>query len=100
MCPPPLHPLAFGHTPRISYIMAEKLHPCCNPNSSSPIWEGTSTGKIITIDGIETYIAHPRKTDDHISSADKQYGKRVLLHLTEGHSIYFINAQLLADSFA
>jgi dienelactone hydrolase len=24
----------------------------------------------------------------------------VILHLTEGHSIYFINAQLLADSFA
>ena len=80
--------------------MAEKLHPCCDPNSPSPIWEGTSTGKIITIDGIETYIAHPRKTGNEVSPAEKQDGKRVLLHLTEGHSIYFLNAQLLADSFA
>ena len=66
----------------------------------SPIWEGGSTGRIISIDGIETYITHPRKEDDQVSSAEKQDSKRVLLNLTEGHSIYFINAQLLADSFA
>jgi dienelactone hydrolase len=75
--------------------MADTLHPCCDPASPSPIWEGKSTGKIITIDNIETYIARPRQTTEQ-SSADK----RVLLHLTEGHSIYFHNAQLLADSFA
>jgi dienelactone hydrolase len=75
--------------------MADTLHPCCDPASPSPIWVGKSTGKIITIDNIETYIARPRQTTGK-SSADK----RVLLHLTEGHSIYFLNAQLLADSFA
>ena len=80
--------------------MTDKLHPCCDPASPSPIWEGKSTGKIISIDDIETYIAHPRKTEVQSSSLEKQDGKRVILHLTEGHSIYFLNAQLLADSFA
>jgi dienelactone hydrolase len=81
--------------------MTEKLHPCCDPTFPTPIWEeGSSTGKIITIDDIETYIAHPRKSGNRASSSDQQHGKRVILHLTEGHIIYFLNAQLLADSFA
>lgn len=80
--------------------MTEKLHPCCDPTSPTPIWEGTSTGKIITIDNIETYIARPRKSEEQGSQGDINGGKRVILHLTEGHSIYFLNAQLLADSFA
>ncbi len=79
--------------------MAEPLHPCCDPTSPSPIWQGESTGEIIAIDGIETYIAKPRD-NEHPRAPEKQGGKRVLLHLTEGHSIYFLNAQLLADSFA
>jgi dienelactone hydrolase len=82
--------------------MPEKLHPCCDPSSPSPIWEGISTGKIITIDDVEIYIARARKTgghsDDHSQVSEE--AKRVILYLTEGHSIYFINAQLLADSFA
>jgi dienelactone hydrolase len=80
-------------------IMTEKLHPCCDPTSPSPIWAGKSSGKIITIDGIETYIAKPRDNKKSLSSEERDE-KRVLLHLTEGHSIYFLNAQLLADSFA
>ena len=81
--------------------MPEKLHPCCDPSSPGPIWEGVSTGKIITIDDVEIYIAH-RKTGGHSEdhSQVSEEGKRVILYLTEGHSIYFINAQLLADSFA
>lgn len=80
--------------------MTDKPHPCCDPTSPSPIWEGTSTGKIITINDIETYIAQPRNTEGQPSSSVKHGAKRVILHLTEGHSIYFLNAQLLADSFA
>ena len=79
--------------------MSEALHPCCYPASPSATWEGKSNGKIVTIDGIETYIAKPRENKQSAVSG-KQDEKRVLLHLTEGHSIYFLNAQLLADSFA
>lgn len=81
--------------------MADKLHSCCDPASPSPIWEGTSTGTIITIEGIETYITHPRSSKESVSSdLAKEDRERVILFLTEGYSIYFINAQLLADSFA
>jgi dienelactone hydrolase len=83
--------------------MADKLHPCCDPSYPSPIWEGTSSGKIITIEGIETYITHPRINNEEIRSSDsvgQKETRRVILFLTEGHSIYFVNAQLLADSFA
>lgn len=83
--------------------MTEKIHPCCDPASPSPIWEGTSRGKIITIDGIETYLAQPRINKDEPQSPESakiEGTDRVILFLTEGHSIYFINAQILADSFA
>jgi dienelactone hydrolase len=83
--------------------MTENLHPCCDPASPSPIWEGTSKGKIITIDGIETYLAQPKINKDELpssQSAKAERTDRVILFLTEGHSIYFINAQILADSFA
>ena len=81
--------------------MADRIHPCCNAAAPSVIWEGTSTGKIISIDGIETYIARVTDKDDSATpvSASGDH-KRVILFLTEGHSIYFVNAQLLADSFA
>jgi len=80
--------------------MEEKVYPCCDPSSPSPIWAGKPTGKIITVHGIETYFAQPstRETDPRTQEPTDQ--KRVILHLTEGHSMYFINAQLLADSFA
>ena len=82
--------------------MAHNLQHCHDPSTPSPIWEGTSTGAIITIDGIETYIAHPTTSKESIAveSAREEERSRVILFLTEGHSIYFINAQLLADSFA
>ena len=85
--------------------MTEKLHSCCDPFSSSPIWEGVSTGRIITVDGVEIYVTTPRKAGAQQAHEDQNIQvpkeeKRVILHLTEGHSIYFINAQLLADSFA
>lgn len=79
--------------------MSEAFHPCCDSGPPSTTWQGKSTGKIITIDGIETYFA--KASESTQSSTDgNQTEKRVLLHLTEGHSIYFLNAQLLADSFA
>ncbi|CZR64606.1 uncharacterized protein PAC_14504 [Phialocephala subalpina] len=82
--------------------MTESLHPCCDPSSPSPIWEGNPTGTIISICGIETYIAHPNardlSSDQHPSSNPKH--EKVILFLTEGHGIYLPNAQLLADSFA
>lgn len=83
--------------------MAENSHPCCDPSSPSPIWEGRSSGTIVTIDGIEIYITQPRNMKEEVlpsDSANRELGRRVILFLTEGHSIYFINAQLLADSFA
>ena len=57
----------------------------------------------MTIEGIETYIAQPRNKKTEVSSFDPvsgEEGGRVILHLTEGHSIYFLDPQLLADSFA
>ena len=90
--------------------MATKPHPCCDSSSPSPIWVGKPTGTIINIDGIETYVAHgetPETAKDTVESSvpgsgenDQTKPRRVILHLTEGHSMYFINAQLLADSFA
>jgi dienelactone hydrolase len=88
----------------------DKIHPCCDPTSPSVIWEGKPVGKIITIDGIETYISQPgmRKASDsteapspsnQVSTETKSH-QRVILFLTEGHGIYLPNAQLLADSFA
>lgn len=78
--------------------------PCCDPTSPSPIWTGKPTGKVISIDGIETYISEGSKRASNdgntITSSAVDEPKRVILHLTEGHSMYFINAQLLADSFA
>jgi dienelactone hydrolase len=84
-----------------------KLHPCCDPSSPSTIWEGTPTGKIIEIEGIETYISRPgmrrtaaasgHVTPDHQSTNEPHH---VILFLTEAHGIYLPNAQLLADSFA
>jgi dienelactone hydrolase len=86
-----------------------ELHPCCDSTSPSAIWEGTPTGKVIEIDGIETYISQPQvrdgETESNLSTfvpeTSKKYErKRVILFLTEGHGIYLPNAQLLADSFA
>lgn len=79
--------------------MSETFHPCCDSASPSSTWEGKSRGKIINIGDIETYIANPPQNAQQATSG-KEKEKRVLLHLTEGHSIYFLNAQLLADSFA
>ncbi len=85
------------------------LHPCCDPTSPRAIWEGTPAGKIIGIDGIETYIARPEMLDGRSKvkpstlnqeSPNRQRFNRVILFLTEGHGIYLPNAQLLADSFA
>jgi dienelactone hydrolase len=78
---------------RESSIMTQNCPSCYDPTSPTPIWEGKSTGKIIKIGEIETYIAQA-------ATNENQKSKRVILFLTEGHSIYFINAQLLADSFA
>lgn len=86
-----------------------QLHPCCDPSSPSAIWDGTPVGRIIKIDGIETYISqskmHDEQTESKLStlapqSSEKPQPKRVLLFLTEGHGIYLPNSQLLADSFA
>lgn len=77
--------------------MAETPHACCNP-PPGPSWTGKSTGKIIIIDGIETYIAKTRESNQ--GQISKKEPQRVILHLTEGHSIYFGNAQLLADAFS
>ncbi|KAE8444743.1 hypothetical protein EG329_014303 [Mollisiaceae sp. DMI_Dod_QoI] len=78
------------------------LHPCCDPSSPSPIWEGTSTGTVIEISGIDTYIVkspiRPATSTQNEDSETKP--KRVILFLTEAHGIYLPNAQLLADSFA
>jgi dienelactone hydrolase len=75
--------------------MSSEQHPCCDSTSPSPIWDGKPTGKVIDIEGIEAYVAQgSQNQNDHDKSP------RVILHLTEGHSMYFINAQLLADSFA
>lgn len=88
--------------------MAE-LHPCCDPRSATAIWEGTPTGNIIEIDGIETYISQPGMRDGQSESklsalgpqrSQEQKLNRAILFLTEGHGIYLPNAQLLADSFA
>jgi len=88
--------------------MAE-IHPCCDPTSPTAIWDGTPTGKIIQIDGIETYIAHPGMRDGQSDSkpsisgphsSEENTPKRIILFLTEGHGIYLPNSQLLADSFA
>ena len=88
--------------------MAINLPPCC-PTSPPSIWEGTPAGKIITISGIEIYVTQPLNPQFQDSPAtstgaqpehNKKGCKRVILHLTEGHSIYFLNAQLLADAFA
>ncbi|KUJ06802.1 uncharacterized protein LY89DRAFT_602432 [Mollisia scopiformis] len=77
--------------------MTEHLHPCCDPSTPSAIWEGTPSGEVIEISGIETYIAKPPalKGSSPTLKVDK-----VILFLTEGHGIYLPNAQLLADSFA
>ncbi|KAN0096533.1 alpha/beta-hydrolase [Hyaloscypha variabilis] len=86
-----------------------ELHPCCDPTSPTAIWEGMPTGRIIEIDGIETYISQPGKRDGqpdskpfirHPQGQKEKSSKRVILFLTEGHGIYLPNAQLLADSFA
>jgi len=89
--------------------MMETVHSCCHPSSTSPIWEGSPTGEIIDIDGIEVYISQPgasrtsaisaRSTAD-FEEADRKPLTRVILFLTEAHGIYLPNAQLLADSFA
>mgnify|MGYP003662631403 CR=1 FL=1 len=87
--------------------MTGALHPCCDPTSPSPIWEGNRRGEVINIDGIETYISRAAKptsksegTQVSHSEADTSNSKRIILFLTEGHGIYLPNAQLLADSFA
>ncbi|KAE9371588.1 alpha/beta-hydrolase [Stipitochalara longipes BDJ] len=88
--------------------MAE-LHPCCDPTSPTAIWEGTPIGRIIEIDGIETYISQPGMRDGQSDSkltipapqsSKRTPLKRIILFLTEGHGIYLPNSQLLADSFA
>jgi dienelactone hydrolase len=85
------------------------LHPCCDPTSPGAIWEGTPAGKIIKIDGIETYIVRPEMLDGRSKvklstldpeSSSRQQPNRIILFLTEGHGIYLPNSQLLADSFA
>ena len=91
-------------------MIMDKLHPCCDPTTPSPIWEGKPLGKIISIDGIDTYVSQPgmRETPNPtaISSSavpdltETEKRPRVILFLTEGHGIYLPNAQLLADSFA
>ena len=92
---------------RESGMMTEVLYPCCDPTSPSPIWEGNPRGKVISIDGIETYISRAAKLTSKSkenqalqSEADTSAPKKVILFLTEGHGIYLPNAQLLADSFA
>jgi dienelactone hydrolase len=89
--------------------MAQTLHPCCDPSTPTPIWEGETTGDIITYDSIEIYISKPEKrkpTPDakrQSSVGEPQgvkAGTRVLLFLPEAHGIYLPNSQLLADSFA
>jgi dienelactone hydrolase len=86
-----------------------QLHPCCDPSSPSAIWDGTPIGRIIEIDGIETYISQPGMREGQaesklstLSSLNSQgpQSHHVILFLTEGHGIYLPNAQLLADSFA
>lgn len=89
--------------------MATPHHPCCDPKTPTPIWEGKPVGKIIEIDGIETYVSQPwmrregnpsKLVDTDIQEFKDRQTTRVLLFLTEGHGIYLPNAQLLADSFA
>jgi hypothetical protein len=84
--------------------MAESIHLCCDPSSPSPIWTGKPTGKVNSVEGIETYVARPPAVQEKDDAGNTFQGnleeKRVTLHLTEGHSMYFINAQLLADSSA
>ncbi|KAH7355322.1 Alpha/Beta hydrolase protein [Rhexocercosporidium sp. MPI-PUGE-AT-0058] len=87
--------------------MTEALHPCCDSSSSSPIWEGKSKGKIISVDGIETYVSRglqlsltSEDSEVRTSNEPDEDLKRVILFLTEAHGIYLPNAQLLADSFA
>ncbi|KAH9213582.1 Alpha/Beta hydrolase protein [Leptodontidium sp. 2 PMI_412] len=87
--------------------MTETPHPCCDPSSPSPLWEGDPRGEIISIDGVETYISHgvqPSPTSENAklgtSKETIKDPRRVILFLTEGHGIYLPNAQLLADSFA
>ena len=80
--------------------MSDKLHPCCDPTSPSPIWEGKSTGKIISMMISKLTLPIPANPKSKLRLPRNKDVKRVILHLTEGHSIYFLNAQLLADSFA
>jgi dienelactone hydrolase len=90
--------------------MSDKIHSCCDPTSPCTIWEGKPVGEIVTIDGIEMYISKPEMRKGSISAAtsttpssavvDGEGNNRVILFLTEAHSIYFLNAQLLADSFS
>ncbi|KAH8594416.1 hypothetical protein B0O99DRAFT_672863 [Bisporella sp. PMI_857] len=92
---------------RYQVTMEREIYSCCDPSSPSPIWTGQSTGTVINIGDIETYIAQPQQlsttnlnSEQDVLPANTNKCKRVILHLTEGHSIYFLNAQLLADSFS
>ncbi|KAK0119487.1 hypothetical protein ONS95_010934 [Cadophora gregata] len=87
--------------------MNNALHPCCDPSSPSPIWEGNPRGEVIDVGGIDTYVSRAIKSKSDVASLQKTQSevqpsdkKRVILFLTEGHGIYLPNAQLLADSFA
>ena len=89
-------------------MAAPIIHPCCDPSAPSVIWEGTPTGRVIEVEGIEIYISQPRRGSEGSSTeaaatsqkTSPTAAMRVILFLTEGHGIYLPNAQLLADSFA
>ncbi len=81
--------------------MPQTLHPCCDPKSPSQIWEGTPTGKIIDIEGIEAYLSQTASLQPSQNTSRPEHDpKRIILFLAEGHGIYLPNAQLLADSFS
>lgn len=80
--------------------MTEAIHPCCNSTLRCPIWEGSPTGEIIVVDGIETYVSKPEMRNSSRETPSQPGLRRAILFLTEAHGIYLPNAQLLADSFA
>lgn len=90
-------------TPTSTELLATPGDHC----GTGAIHEGEPTGSIITIVGLETYVAKPKThgsghtntAGDKFQNAEGKYNK-ILLYLSDVFGPMYVNNKLLMDTFA
>ena len=86
-----LLPIVYSVPADQSPALAGPLGPDCTIGTKH---DGKPTGKNITIAGVPTYLAEPKKSDINVKAP------KVLLFYSDIFSAFFVNNQLLQDYFA